>query len=116
VTEHSERAAEVTDAVSEWVSNDAGVYGVALVLAQAGDDEALGAILSGILQRSVEGDQAYYVARELSPADYDRVDWTAIGDRLDEDRTSAIVERSSLGTPGARALRARGRSRREEQA
>ena len=81
--EHSERARYVTEQVSLWIQNDGDCYGHAQDLLATPD--VLGSWLRLVLKTSVEGSAPWYVAQELAPNDYDRIDWETIAKDLTEE-------------------------------
>ena len=77
----SERSREVTASVSEWVINDGDYYEHARMLRHAPD--VLGGWLTLALKMAKRGSAAWYVAQDLAPADYERIDWASIAQDLD---------------------------------
>ena len=87
-------AQENTDWISKWISNHPYLYGEAQEAASDGPD-ALRDMLMDVLTKSREGSDyygTYETAREMTPSDYDTVDWdeivaVLIGDDQDDDET-----------------------------
>lgn len=78
--EHSERARYVTEQVSLWIQND-GEWN-ALARGRADDPDRLRAFLGSVIRRSPQGKAAWHVAQELTPNDWDRIDWKAVAEEL----------------------------------
>jgi hypothetical protein len=83
--EHSERAREVTEQVALWIENDGerieaaryklGVYGVA-------PGNAFVKYLEVALRDARPYSAPWQVAQNLSPNDYDRIDWDMVAERI----------------------------------
>jgi hypothetical protein len=88
--EHSERGRWVTDEVSLWINNDGDYYETAHHYAHmdymdgmlTGNNGLLAEYLGTILQGAVKPSAPWHVAQELSPNDYERIDWRSVADDL----------------------------------
>jgi hypothetical protein len=78
--EHSERGRYVTEQVSLWIQNDGDHYYEARD--RAHNPERLRAYLGSVIRRAAEDSAPWYVAQELAPNDWDRVDWAQIAEDL----------------------------------
>jgi hypothetical protein len=73
--------------ISEWIQNDPAELSwrareVAREAWEADDYSILRDHLEGILRAAEEESTAWYVARQMSDADYDRTDWAEVADDL----------------------------------
>jgi hypothetical protein len=84
--EQSARGQHVTEQVALWVCNDSQHCDVARGFYKS---EASLAGLTDYLIRTLRAaapySAAWYVAQELSPADYSRIDWGLVADQLSDD-------------------------------
>jgi hypothetical protein len=72
---------ENTDWVGKWIINDPEYYYEAQEKAREGVRE-LESFLLNLLQNAQECTVAWYVAQEMTPADYSWVDWNEIREDL----------------------------------
>jgi hypothetical protein len=72
---------EITHLVSAWIESDQPYYHLARDIASY-DVSAMAAILTEVLKSAMPATAAWHTARELSAADYDKVNWQEIADTL----------------------------------
>lgn len=83
--EHSERGRYVTEQVSVWIENDGELIGEAryrLLAYGVKPGNAFVRYLEALLRNAPRHSAPWQVAQELSPNDYDRIDWEAVADRI----------------------------------
>lgn len=74
-----------THSVALWITNDEPYYWEAKKRAEASDIDGLRKYLTKALKEAKEPSAAWYTAQDLSPNDYDRIDWEAVaGDLVGE--------------------------------
>lgn len=83
--EHSERGREVTEQVALWIENDGQRIDKARDLYGDGRDFELRAMVTYLrmqLQTALRSSAPWQVAQDLSPRDYDRIDWAIVAERI----------------------------------
>lgn len=79
--EHTERAREVTEQVAVWIENDGQRIDVARRCVEFGV-KPLRTYLTMQLQTALRSSAPWQVAQDLSPRDYDRIDWAMVAERI----------------------------------
>lgn len=83
--EHSPRGAEVTEQVAVWIENDGELLPTArykLGLYDVKPGNGFVRWMEQTLRNAREHTAPWQVAQDLSPNDYDRIDWVMVADRV----------------------------------